>query len=126
MALASLLESVKNGMLHARLPLGEIYAAVRDPTLAENGFLEVLCREGLWSALSSELLCIPREEISFLFVYAESLGKRFAEQEIIETQKAIEALSRLLDLHRTEGAKKHKLQKTLVVTGGGMFLLLLL
>ncbi len=125
-ALLMLLEHIKGGMLHERLPLGDIYASFENRALKDSGFWEEVCRNGLFSALSSDLLSVPREELSFLFTYAENLGKRFAEEEIRETERAMALLSHRLERHKTEDFKKYKLQKTLIVTAGGMFLLLLL
>lgn len=125
-SLLSLLEGIRNGMLYERLPLLAIYERLSLPTLAENGFMEEARHSGLFSALTSGLLTVSDTDLSFLFTYAESLGRRFADEEIQETETAIAKLSLLIERHKTEGAKKHKLQKTLIATGGGMVLLLLL
>ncbi len=125
-ALASLLCAIQNGMLRHRLPLCEIYAAFENETLAACGFLEELRRDGLACALRADTLALREEELSFLFTYAEELGKRFLEEEREQAQAALAALAARREEHRTEGARKGKIQRTLLMTGAGMLLLLLL
>ncbi len=125
-ALSSLLCAIQSGMLRHRLPLCEIYAAFENDALAACGFLEDLRKDGLAYALRADTLAIREEELSFLFTYAEDLGKRFLEEEREAAENALAALAARREEHRTEGAKKGKIQRTLLITGAGMLLLLLL
>lgn len=124
--LLELLLAIRRGMLHGRLPLGDIYAAFPNEALASSGFLTRLREGGLLFALKADTLALDGEELAFLFTYAEALGKRFLDEERKASEEAQTALMRLLEKHRTEGMKKSKLQGTLLVSGTGMLLLLLL
>jgi len=124
--LLDLLLAIRYGMLHGRLPLGEIYAAFQNEALTSSGFLTRLREGGLFFALKADTLALDGEELAFLLTYAEALGKRFLEEERKASEEAQTALMSLCERHRTEGAKKSKLQGTLLVSGAGMLLLLLL
>ena len=125
-ALLELLLAIRHGMLHGRLPLGDIYASFENGALDACGFLTHLREGGLFFALNADTLALRKEELSFLYVYAEALGKRFLDEERSASEEAEAALKSLRERHSTEGVRKSKLQGTLLVSGTGMLLLLLL
>ena len=124
--LCRLIAHIKEALARAPIPLPAIYATFRDDALARAGFLSVLQKEGLLSALSSGTLHIERSALLPLFQYAEGLGTRLYAE---ERRAAEEMLSALLPAIKEKEAalpRREKLTATLFLTGGGLLLLLLL
>ena len=123
--LLSLLSTVKSGILLRSLPLSEIFLGFEEPALSACGFLEALRSGGLRFALDGGFLSFSREELSFLYRYAEGLGERFLCEEETAVTEALGALSALIAEESEEKKKSYKRRRTLILTGTGMLLLLL-
>ena len=80
---------------------------------------------GLGFALDGGFLSFSREELSFLYRYAEGLGERFLCEEETAVTEALGALSALIAEESEEKKKSYKRRRTLILTGTGMLLLLL-
>ena len=126
LGLMKLLSFIRSGMLLHRIPLEEIYMRFEEETLAACGFLTVLRREGLCHALTADLLSLSTEELSFLIRYADGLGERFLSEEEEASAQTRETLQALIEQHRGEKKRSFKMKRTLILTGSGMLLLLLL
>lgn len=125
-ALCRLITHLRDALSDLPRPLAYIYDSFHDDTLKQIGFLDVLQREGLHSALTSGVLHLEKEVLAPLVTYAEAQGERLWES---EKQALSELLSHLRPSYETRQAdapRRARLFSTLFFSGGMMLLLLLL
>lgn len=124
--LCRLLAHVKEHLDAAPEPLSSLFASFEDEALARAGFLAVLEREGLASALESGTLCLSESTLCPLKAYAEGLGARSYAAEKAAAQSALSSAKQALTESEAAYPRKRRLTSTLLLTGGALVLLLLI
>ncbi len=106
-------------------PLERIYAAFRNEALARSGFLSVLQREGMRSALTvAPPLGLCEEELLPLLRFSTYLGQHFLEDEVASTDEMITYLSQIAEKKRRDVPRRKRLGRALFATGGAMVAIL--
>ena len=121
-----LLLHIRRGVCEEALPLSEIYASFENQALEETPFLSLLRKEGLAEALKKAPPPFDEATLRALSLYADTLGKRFSSEEHEASERACASLFGALELYRSELPRRLKMQRTLMLTGSGMLLLLFL
>lgn len=111
-----------------RRPLSDIYAGFRNEALDSVGFLPVLANGDFAAALTEarDCLYLEEEELKLLYVFAESVGQSFEEEQRALCAYTERELEKALARRREELPKRVRVLRTLSAVFGGMIVILLL
>ena len=119
-----LLLHMRRGICKDALPLADIYGSFENDALAATPFLSCLKTKGLSEALKEAPPPLDESALRSLTLYADALGKRFSLEEQQALEEECQALVRALERYRSELPRRLKIQRTLLLAGSGMVLLL--
>ena len=124
--LCRLVAHIKHALAGAPEPQSQIFARFSDDALARAGFLSLLQRDGLLSALSSGVLHLDESEMSPFKEYAEGLGSRLYAEEKQRADALLHTVEEILKEKEASFPGRERLAGTLFFSGGMLLLLLLL
>lgn len=124
--LLRLISHIRNALAVSPRPLFEIYATFTDGALERSGLLPVLKARGFAAALEEKPLPLSEEDTYLLKEYAAALGGRPYAEEKNKTEELYRHLSAGYAERELLVPKRLKLVGTLFLSGGMLFLLLLL
>ena len=125
-ALCRLVTHLRDGISDTPRPLAQLYADFRDTLLSDIGFLDVLQRDGLHSALQSGRLHLEKEALAPLIAYSEAQGERLWEGEKQALCELLLQMCPKYEARRADAPRRMRLFATLFFSGGMLLLLLLL
>ena len=126
--LCFLLDALRAELAGASRPLPVLFSEFSHPSLASCGFLAILQREGLTAALRAKALH-PRtcsEAHPVLLPFADALGRRLHEEERRAVEDALARLTPIAKRVAEEAPRRVRIKGVLTVSGGLLFLLLLI
>lgn len=123
-----LIRTIRQGVAYFRLPIGEIFRTFSCPALEKEGFLKALNEKGLKNAFLfyADRFSYDDFTASQILNFSERLGKLPPEEQLAFCDRLIEVLERAVNVTKEGFPKKNKLYRTLGVSLGIGFVILLL
>ena len=117
---------MKRGICKEALPLPEIFESFENDALEGTPFLSAVKEKGLLYGLKKAPPPLPDALLRSLVLYAEGIGKRFLDEEKDAIEKECALLAKRTAESRAALPARIKMQRTLLLSGSGMMLLLFL
>lgn len=123
-----LLRRVKREVACFSRPLPDICRRADLPALDAAGFFDALAKNDPATAfrLTSPALSLPADAAEALDAFFSGAGSSLKSEELAACEYTVGRLSQILEREKKDGAARVRLRSTLTLTGGLLFLLLVL
>jgi hypothetical protein len=122
----SLMQRIRREIACYARPLSEICRAADLPELQKAGFFDALESGDPHAAFRRASLCLPADAFALLDGFFAGAGAPKKEEELAACDRVIAELDGIVAREKREVAARLRLRSTLILTGGLLFLLLVI